>query len=72
MSDQNPEGAMLSRADWESFEDRNRTKNVKEEEEGDENELPGWMWDNETCSLPIRRLEFTDEKVVVRVYALAR
>ena len=72
MSDQNPEGAMLSRTDWESFENENSTKNVKEEEEEDENELPGWMWDNETCSLPVRHLEFTDEKVVVRVYALAR
>jgi len=63
---------MLSRTDWESFENENSTKNVKEEEEEDENELPGWMWDNETCSLPVRHLEFTDEKVVVRVYALAR
>ena len=72
MSDQNPEGAMLSRKDWESFEDGKSSKNVIEKEEEEENELPGWMWDNETCSLPIRHLEFTDEKVVVRVYALAR
>ena len=58
----------MLRMDWESFEDRKSTKNVKEEE----SELPGWMWDKETCSLPVRHLEFTDEKVVVRVYALAR
>ena len=70
MTDQSPEGTML-RMDWESFEDRKSTKNVKEEEE-EESELPGWMWDKETCSLPVRHLEFTDEKVVVRVYALAR
>ena len=62
---------MLSRTDWESFEDLNCTKSVKEEE-AEENELPGWMWDKETCSLPVRHLTFTDEKVVVRVYALAR
>ena len=59
----------MLRMDWESFEDRKSTKNVKEEEES---ELPGWMWDKETCSLPVRHLEFTDEKVVARVYALAR
>ena len=61
----------MLRMDWESFEDRKSTKNVKEEEE-EESELPGWMWEKETCSLPVRHLEFTDEKVVVRVYALAR
>ena len=60
---------MPSRVDWESFEDEN--KSVKEEEE-EENELPGWMWDKENCSLPVRHLTFTDQKVVVRVYALAR
>ena len=72
MTDQNLKGTMPNRADWESFDDKNSIKNVKEEEEEDENELPGWMWDKETCSLPVRHLEFTDEKVVVRVYALAR
>ena len=56
---------MLSRTDW-------NTKSVEVEEVEEEEELPGWMWDKETCSLPIRHLEFTDEKVVVRVYALAR
>ena len=61
---------MLSRTDWENFEDESIAKRV--EEEGEENELPGWMWDKETCSLPVRHLAFTDERVVVRVYALAR
>ena len=60
---------MLSRTDWENFENENIAKRV---EEDDENELPGWMWDKETCSLPVRHLAFTDERVVVRVYALAR
>ena len=60
---------MLSRTDWENFEDESIAKRVEEDEE---NELPGWMWDKETCSLPVRHLTFTDEKVVVRVYALAR
>ena len=59
---------MLSRTDWENFEDENIARRVEEEE----NELPGWMWDKETCSLPVRHLAFTDERVVVRVYALAR
>ena len=54
---------MLCRTDCE-----NSVKGVEEEE----NELPGWMWDKETCSLPVRHLAFTDERVVVRVYALAR
>ena len=60
---------MLSRTDWENFEDESIAKRVEDDEE---NELPGWMWDKETCSLPVRHLTFTDEKVVVRVYALAR
>ena len=60
---------MLSRTDWENFEDESIAKKVEEDEE---NELPGWMWDKETCSLPVRHLAFTDERVVVRVYALAR
>ena len=60
---------MLSRTDWENFEDENIAKRVEEDEE---NELPGWMWDKETSSLPVRHLAFTDERVVVRVYALAR
>ena len=60
---------MLSRTDWENFEDESIAKRVEEDEE---NELPGWMWDKETCSLPVRHLAFTDERVVVRVYALAR
>ena len=60
---------MLSRTDWENFEDENLAKRVEDDEE---NELPGWMWDKETCSLPVRHLAFTDERVVVRVYALAR
>ena len=59
---------MLRRTDWENFEEENIAKRVEEEE----NELPGWMWDKETCSLPVRHLAFTDERVVVRVYALAR
>ena len=64
---------MLGRTDLEIFEDKKSTKNAdEEEEEEEENELPGWMWDKETCSLPVRHLTFTDEKVVVRVYALAR
>jgi len=63
---------MLSRTDLEIFEDKKNTKNADEEEEEEENELPGWMWDTETCSLPVGHLTFTDEKVVVRVYALAR
>ena len=61
---------MLSRTDWENFEDESIAKRVAEDDE--ENELPGWMWDKETCSLPVRHLAFTDERVVVRVYALAR
>ena len=61
---------MLSRTDWENFEDETIANRVEEEDE--ENELPGWMWDKETCSLPVRHLAFTDERVVVRVYALAR
>ena len=61
---------MLGRTDWENFEDESIAKRV--EEDDDENELPGWMWDKETCSLPVRHLAFTDERVVVRVYALAR
>ena len=60
---------MLSRTDWENFEDESIAKRVEDDEE---NELPGWMWDKETCSLPVRHLAFTDERVVVRVYALAR
>ena len=60
---------MLSRTDWENFEDESIAKRVEEDEE---NELPEWMWDKETCSLPVRHLAFTDERVVVRVYALAR
>ena len=60
---------MLSRTDWENFEDESIAKRVEEDEQ---NELPGWMWDKETCSLPVRHLAFTDERVVVRVYALAR
>ena len=62
---------MLSVTDWGNFDDEKSTENVKEEGE-EEEELPGWMWDKETCSLPVRQLVFTDEKVVVRVYALAR
>ena len=61
---------MLSRTDWENFENESIAKTVEEDDE--ENELPGWMWDKETCSLPVRHLAFTDERVVVRVYALAR
>ena len=60
---------MLGRTDLENFEDESIAKRVEEDEE---NELPGWMWDKETCSLPVRHLAFTDERVVVRVYALAR
>ena len=60
---------MLSRTDWENFEDESIATRVEEE---DENELPGWMWDKETCSLPVRHLAFTDERVVLRVYELAR
>ena len=60
---------MLSRTDW---EDKHNTKCEIMEDEEEENELPGWMWDKETCSLPVRHLAFTDERVVVRVYALAR
>ena len=62
---------MLSRTGWED-EHNTKSEMMEEEEEEEENELPGWMWDKETCSLPVRHLEFTDEKVVVRVYALAR
>ena len=61
---------MLSRTDWENFEDESIAKRVEEDDE--DNELPGWMWDKETCSLPVRHLAFTDKRVVVRVYALAR
>merc|ERR1719270_2236267 len=38
----------------------------------EEEELPEWMWDEKRSSLPVRQLVFTEEKVVVRVYALAR
>merc|ERR1712013_863058 len=44
---------------------------IEVEIEEDE-ELPEWMWDEERSSLPVRQLVFTEEKVVVRVYALAR
>merc|ERR1712004_620681 len=61
--------AMPSKIEIQKKVELKKEKKVEIEEE---EELPEWMWDEERSSLPVRQLVFTEEKVVVRVYALAR
>jgi len=41
-------------------------------DEVDEDEVPAWMWDESSSQLPENVLSLTEEKVVVRLYNLAR